>query len=85
MHATDAEQMTPRQRLDEIADILAEGFLRLRRRPGYVSDGQTSADPPTKNTFQAPPEWTGCPAASLAWWPCGYSLHLLLAYRGGPM
>ena len=66
MHATDAEMMTPRQRLEEIADILAGGFLRLRGRRGYVPEAEGGAGQPGENTFHSPAELTGCPAAPSA-------------------
>jgi len=66
MHATDADKMTPQQRLDEIADILATAFLRLRFRPGHVSDAKHGASQPPENTFSPPPELTGCPATPSA-------------------
>jgi len=66
MHATDANEMTPQQRLDEIADILAGGFLRLRRRPGYVPDAENRGVHPAENSLSPSPELTGCPAASTA-------------------
>jgi len=66
MHATDANEMSPQQRLDEIADILAGGFLRLKRRPGYVPGAEHSGPQPAENSFSPPPELAGCPAASMA-------------------
>ena len=80
MHATDAtfgklrssracrgtEMMTPRQRLEEIADILAGGFLRLRGRRGYVPVADDGARPAGGNTFPSSEELTGCPAAPAA-------------------
>lgn len=59
MHATDADKMTPQQRLEEIADILADGFLRLRRRPGHVPDGQHGGSQAAENTFPNPQELPG--------------------------
>jgi len=66
MHATDADEMTPQQRLDEIADILAGGFLRLRRRPGYVPAAEHGGAELPENSFSPSPELTGCPAHSSA-------------------
>lgn len=66
MHATDAVQMTAEQRLDEIADILAAGFLRLRRRPGHIPDAQNRPVSPAENTFQSPAQLAGCFAAPSA-------------------
>ena len=37
------ERMTPEERLHEVAAILAAGFLRLRRRRGYLP-GAASSD-----------------------------------------
>jgi len=36
MHHDDPANMSIDDRLEELADILAGGFLRLRRRPGHV-------------------------------------------------
>jgi hypothetical protein len=66
MHATDANEMSPQQRLDEIAHILAGGFLRLRRHPGYVPDAENRGVHPAENSFSPTPELTGCPANSSA-------------------
>jgi len=66
MHATDADEMTPRQRLDEIADILATGLLRLHRWPGHVPEAGPDEPQPPENTFPDSPELTGCPAAPSA-------------------
>jgi hypothetical protein len=44
-------KMTPQQRRQEIADILAGGFLRLRRRPGYVPDAEHGGHQPAENSF----------------------------------
>ena len=66
MHATDADEMTPQQRLEEIADILAGGFLRLRRWPGYVPDAEHGGHQPAENSFSPAPELAGCPTASTA-------------------
>ena len=60
MHATDADEMTPQQRLDEIADILASGFLRLRRRTGHVPGVEHGSSPPAENSFSLPSELPGC-------------------------
>jgi hypothetical protein len=62
MHATDADEMAPHQRLDEIADILADGFLRLRRRPGHVPGAEHGGPQPAENTLPPSPELAGCPA-----------------------
>ena len=66
MHATDAEMMTPRQRLEEIADILAGGFLRLRGRRGYVAGAKGGAEQAGENTSPSSAELTGCPVAPSA-------------------
>ena len=62
MHATDADEMTPQQRLDEIADILASGFLRLRRRTGHVPGAEHGGSRLAENYFSPSPELPGCPA-----------------------
>lgn len=62
MHATDADKMTPQQRLDEIADILAGGFLRLKRRPGYVPTAEHGRPQPTEDSSPPLQELAGCPA-----------------------
>jgi hypothetical protein len=66
MHPTDADKMTPQQRLEEIADILAGGFLRLRRWPGHVPDAQHGGAQAAENTFQDSKELPGCVAAASA-------------------
>ena len=66
MHATDADEMTPQQRLDEIADILAGGFLRLKRRPGYVPGVEHGGAQPAEDSLPPPQDLAGCPAASTA-------------------
>ena len=35
---TDQEQMTPEERAKEIAAILAQGFLRLRKNGPFLAD-----------------------------------------------
>ncbi len=62
MHATDADEMTPQQRLDEIADILAGGFLRLKRGPGYVPAAQHGGPQPAEDSSPPSQELAGCPA-----------------------
>ena len=62
MHATDADEMTPQQRLDEIADILAGGFLRLKRRPGYAPVAEHGGAQPAEDSFPPSQELAGCPA-----------------------
>ena len=42
-HIDNPERMTPEDRAKEVAATLATGFLRLRRRRGYVPDA-TSGD-----------------------------------------
>ena len=66
MHTTDANNMTPQQRLEEIADILADGFLRLQRRPGHVPEAQHGSEKPAENTFQHSQELPGGVAAASA-------------------
>ncbi len=66
MHATDADNMTPQQRLEEIADILAGGFLRLRRRPGHVPEAEHGGSHSAENTFQDSQELPGAVAAASA-------------------
>jgi len=66
MHATDADQMTPQQRLDEMADILADGFLRLRRQPGHVPGTEHGGCQPAENSLPPPPELAGCPVTTSA-------------------
>jgi hypothetical protein len=66
MHATDADKMTPQQRLEEIADMLADGFLRLRRRPGHVPEGQHGSAGAAENTFSDSQELPGGVAAASA-------------------
>jgi hypothetical protein len=58
--------MTPQQRLEEIADILADGFLRLRRRPGHVPEAQHGGPHVAANTFQDSQELPGAVAAASA-------------------
>ena len=60
MHATDADEMTPQQRLAEIADILAGGFLRLKRRPGYVPTAEHGGFQPAEDSFPPSQELAGC-------------------------
>jgi len=62
MHATDVYEMTPQQRLDEIADILAGGFLRLKRRPGYVPAAEHGGPQPAEDSSAPSQELAGCPA-----------------------
>ena len=42
--AVDPDSMTDQERLNEVADILAAGFLRARCRRGYVPE--TAPNPP---------------------------------------
>jgi len=44
INSLDPDRMTADERLDEVAAILAAGFLRARCRRGYVPE--TPPDPP---------------------------------------
>jgi hypothetical protein len=48
MHRDDPAAMSIEERLDEVASLLAVGFLRLMRRTGCLSpDASSSPDPAT--------------------------------------
>jgi hypothetical protein len=52
----DPETMTAQERLDEVAAILAAGFLRLKCRRGYVPEKPSEqAEPPPAS--EGPPEF----------------------------
>jgi len=52
----DPETMTAQERLDEVAAVLAAGFLRLKGRRGYVPEEPCEeAEPPPAS--EEPPEF----------------------------
>ena len=42
MNPNDPAEQTPDQRLDELAGLLAAGFLRLKRRPGCLPAAESA-------------------------------------------
>jgi hypothetical protein len=60
-HIEDPEEMTPEERFQEVAAILAKGFLRLKRREQGVAEpsfegpnqpdsfGKSAGNPPSKS------------------------------------
>ena len=58
--AVDPDNMTDQERLNEVAGVLAAGFLRLKCRRGYIADAQPDAsEPPPAATGSAPEKAAG--------------------------
>jgi len=61
MHRDDLASMSVDERLDEVASLLAVGFLRLKRRTGCLpTDGSTSPDSATSESAGSstiPEDW----------------------------
>ena len=56
----DPDSMTDQERLNEVADILAAGFLRARCRRGYVPETlPDSPEPPPAVTHFGPEKAVG--------------------------
>lgn len=56
-NALDPQRMTPAERLDEIAEILAAALMRLRARkssPLSADCGESSLDTPATRSVHAP-------------------------------
>jgi len=58
--AVDPDSMTDQERLDEVADILAAGFLRARCRRGYVPEAPPDTpEPPIVAPHSGPKKAAG--------------------------
>jgi len=54
--AVDPDSMTDQERLNEVADILAAGFLRARCRRGYVPEAPPDPPEPTHMATHSAPK-----------------------------
>ena len=55
-NAVNPDSMTDEQRLDEVTDILAASFLRLKCRRGYIPDAPPDSPEPPPETPHSGPE-----------------------------
>lgn len=71
MFHDDPNRMTAEERLDEVAALLAAGFLRLKRRTGCLLDGDPPPHVSAEDSPEFPAELTGCGSEEAA--PCPVS------------
>jgi hypothetical protein len=53
-HIDDPAEMTPAERLREVAALLAQGFLRLKSRPVALSDSAAEPAEPEDSSGKIP-------------------------------
>lgn len=71
MFHDDPSLMSEDERLDEVAALLAAGFLHLKRRTGCVPGRDLAAHPPAEDSSEVSSELTGCASEGAA--PCPVS------------
>ena len=71
MFHDDPDRMSEDERLDEVAALLAAGFLRLKRRTGCVPSGDSAQHVPAEDSSEFSAELTGCGSEEAA--PCPVS------------
>jgi len=71
MFHDDPGRMSEDERLDEVAALLAAGFLRLKRRTGCVPSGDFRPHAPAEDSPEFSAELTGCGPEGAA--PCPVS------------
>jgi len=71
MFHDDPSRMSEDERLDEVAALLAAGFLRLKRRTGCVPGGDSAPHAPAEDSTKISSELTGCGPEGAA--PCPVS------------
>lgn len=71
MFHDDPDRMSADERLDEVAALLAAGFLRLKRRTGCLPDGEVPPHVSAEDSSEFLAELTGCGPEEAA--PCPVS------------
>jgi len=71
MFHDDPSRMSEDERLDEVAALLAAGFLRLKRRTGFFPGGDSAAHDRAEDSAEISSELTGCSPEGAA--PCPVS------------